>query len=99
MHPRLTRFVMFAIAVALLGAAPLQAQGRTDSLRAVRAFVDDFYAWYAPLADTGRGIAGVVALRQRRNQISDSLYAAIKAANDLESVTHGEVFDADYFLW
>src|SRR5262245_12981603 len=83
----------------LVAGESIVAQARTDSLGAAEAFVNEFYAWYAPLTDTGHTRGSTVALRLRRHQLSDALVAAIGAADDLESATREEVFGSDYFLW
>jgi len=69
----------------------------TNAESAARTFVQDFYAWYAPLATKGtHGPAWYTVLDQRPGVLSDTLLHALRDDRDAQAKAVGEIVGLDF---
>ena len=72
-------------------------QTTANAESAVRAFVQDFYAWYAPLATKGtHGPVWYTVLDQRPGVLSDTLLRALRYDREAQAKAVGEIVGLDF---
>jgi hypothetical protein len=68
-----------------------------NELAAARTFVDDFYAWYTPIANGSNGApAWYTVLDQRPRVLSDALLRALRRDRDEQAKAVGEIAGLDF---
>lgn len=95
------RLPTITLCVIFLWAAPLQARAYPKDGQAVRksvrSFVQEFYAWYVPIALRDNPVpASDIALKQKPSAFSQELFSALKEDSEAQAKAKGYIVGIDF---